>query len=40
MLAISGFHVNDSSPSPELDKSPGISLLGYASWNQAAALQV
>lgn len=37
MLAISEFHEADSSPNQEPDKSQDTSLLGCASWNQAAA---
>jgi hypothetical protein len=37
MLAISGFHANDSSPSPKLDTSPDTSQPDCASWILEAA---
>jgi hypothetical protein len=40
MLAISEFLVDGSFPSQELDRFPGINLLGYASLNLAAAFNV
>jgi hypothetical protein len=40
MLAISEFRVNGSFPSQELDRFPGTNLLGYASLNLAAAINV
>ena len=37
MLAIAGFHADDSSPSPKLDMFPYTSQPDFASWIQEAA---